>query len=416
VQNQELEPSVEVAHLRRLLDTQPSCLMRLGADGTVLAANDAALMLLGVQSGAQALGRDFSAWVPMDQRERWKAFATGVVFGHAASIECDIAAPTGDRQPTLFHGVPLTEHPDGVSSMAVAARAVSGQRQIEAAVVELEEQLRERDADRLKARARLAEAEASRRELSDKLAQLEARLRQREAAPADDGQLRQLRADLEARDVALATADAARRAAEAKAAAALADVRQLELALDGFAARQKQMAAERAAERQQFQEMSDALAARHEQELAAARDLPERERLAAKLQEREATVRALEAAWTEQQAALEAAQQAREHLEAELQRTREASDERGALAARLDEVTEACREREATLRQKEAAQVRLAAAHAALTADHERLVRGLREQAGRLEALANGDAGQGDGAGAPQAPVARSAGSEEGAA
>jgi len=116
---------VEVTHLRRLLDTQPSCLMRLGADGTVLAANDAALKLIGVTSGAQVLGRDFSVWVPLDQRDRWTAFTNGVVQGYPASVECEIVAPSGERQPTLFHGVPLTDHPDGVASMAIAARAVS---------------------------------------------------------------------------------------------------------------------------------------------------------------------------------------------------------------------------------------------------------------------------------------------------
>ena len=143
MRSQELDPSVEVAHLRHLLDSQPACLMRLGVDGTVLAANDAALMLMGVSSGAQALERDFAAWVPPDQRDRWRAFTIGVAKGSPASIECDITTPSGDRHPTLFHGVPVTEHPDGVASLAVAARAVAGQRQLEAAMVELEAQLRE---------------------------------------------------------------------------------------------------------------------------------------------------------------------------------------------------------------------------------------------------------------------------------
>jgi len=201
VQNQELDPSVEIAHLRRLLDIQPTCLMRLGADGTVLAANDAALTLMGVASGAQALERDFAAWVPADQRGRWRAFTLGVAQGSPASIECDITTPSGDRHPTLFHAVPVADHPDGVASVAVAARAVASQRQLEAAIVDLEEQLREREAERLKAKALLAEA--------------------------------------------IAEADATRRAAEAKVARALADVRQLEIALESFAARQKQVTAER---------------------------------------------------------------------------------------------------------------------------------------------------------------------------
>jgi PAS domain S-box-containing protein len=424
---QELEPSVEVTHLRRLLDTQPSCLMRLGADGTVLAANDAALMLLGVKSGAQALGRNFSAWVPSDQRERWTAFSTGVVQGYPASVECDITSPSGDRQPTLFHGVPLTDHPDGVASMAVAARAVSGRRQLEAAVIELEEQIRERDAERFKARARLAESEARQRELAEKVDALDARLRQRGADAEHDAQVLQLKADLQARDAALGAAEAARRAVEAKAAQALADVRQLEVALDGFASRQQQLIAERAADRQRLAEMTEAAASRHEQELQAARGPQDRDRLAARLQEREATVRALEAAWTEKQAELEEAQRVRHELEAALleaqqalageqARDRAGGAEHDALQSRLAEALAACQERESALRRLETAHARLAAAHASLTAEYEGLVRSLREQAVHLEALANGMPAADGGTDAHGAPGHPATGREEGPA
>jgi hypothetical protein len=282
--DQDLEPSVEVAHLRRLLDIQPSCLMRVSAAGTVLAANDAALTLLGVTSGAQALGRDFAAWVPPDQVDRWRAFAIGVVRGFPSSIEFDITAPGGDRHPTLLHGVPLPEHPDGVASMAVAARAVSGQRKLEAAVVELEEQLRERDEELLSARVRLAELEASRRLLVERVAALEAGLQEREAESDEQGRrLRQLAADVQARDEALAQADAARRAADADRARALVDVRQLEMALEGFAARQQRTTAELAAERQGALQarLDEALAACQEREAALSRLESAHETLAA---------------------------------------------------------------------------------------------------------------------------------------
>jgi chromosome segregation ATPase len=381
---QELEPVVEVTHLRRLLDTQPSCLMRLGSDGTVLAANDAALKLIGVTSGAQVLGRDFSVWVPSDQRARWTTFTTGVVQGNPASVECDIAAPSGDRQPTLFHGVPLTDHPDGVASMAIAARVVSGQRQLEAAVIELEEQLREREAERFKARARLAESEARQRELAEKVGALEASLRPLDASAEHDEQVRQLKADLEARDAALGAAEAARRAAEATAAQALADVQQLEVALDGFAARQKQVIAERAAERQRLAEMTEVAASRQDQLLNAGRDSQERDRLAARLQEREAAVRGLEAAWTEKLAELEEARSVRHGLEAALLEAQQAlageqergqagRAERDALQTRLGEALAACQEGEAALRELEGAYTSLAAAHSSLTTEHTSL-------------------------------------------
>jgi DNA repair exonuclease SbcCD ATPase subunit len=378
MQFRELEPVVEVSHLRRLLDIQPACVMRLADDGTVLAANDAALALLRADTGAQALGRDLSTWIPPDHRDRWSAFAASVVAGHQASIECDLAEPGGDRMPALLHGVPMTDHPDGVRSIVVAARALSSQRQLEAAIIELEAQLRERDAERIKGQARLAESEARQRELGELVAELEARLRQREAVQADDGQLRQLKADLEARGVALAEAEAARRTADAQASQASADLRQLELALDGFAARQKQMAAERAEERQRLQELSALLAARQEEERAAARGHAEKEQLEARLQDREATVRALESAWREQQAELEALAAQRASLEEAL----EAAQHAAAVAGQGE-------------RDAREAHAAVAAAHAALAAEHKRFIGALRDEAVRLEALACGLSGTG---------------------
>jgi hypothetical protein len=428
VNNPELEPSVEVVHLRRLLDIQPGCLLRLGADGTVLAANDAALTLLGVTSGAQALGRDFAAWIRPDQRDQWRAFAIGIAAGHPASIECDITAPSCDLHPTLFHGVPLPEHPDGVASIAVAARAVSGQRQREAAIVALEEQLRERDAERLTGRARLAEAEAGRRQLAETVAALEARLQEREAgSDEEEERLRQLSAGLGARDEALAAADAARRAAEANCARALADVQQLEMALEAFAARQQQMTAERAAERQRVLQLSESVAASQEQALIAARNAPERDRLTTRLEELEAAVRALEAAGAAAQAELEEARGGRLRLEAALQEAQQAlarseqreqdvRAKRDALQAQLDEVLVTCQEREAALSQLETAHGTLALAHTAATAEHDRLVSALREHAVHLETLANGAPCFAGGPGAAEEPVAPGVGREEGRA
>lgn len=133
-------------------------MMRLAADGRVSAANEGALALLGLKSVARALGQSFTAWLPPHEHERWRAFCDGVLTGTSTSIECEITGSSGSRRAVLFHGVSLAEDPDGRPTMALAARAVSAQRQLEAAIVELEMQLRERDEDWAQARARLAEA------------------------------------------------------------------------------------------------------------------------------------------------------------------------------------------------------------------------------------------------------------------
>ena len=378
--------------------------MRLGADGTVLAANDAALTLLGVKSGAQALGRDFSFWLPEDQCDRWRAFSGAVVQGYPASIECDIAASSGDRHPTLFHGVPLADHPDGVTSIAVAARSVSGQRQLGAAIVELEGQLRERQGEAFKARARLAEAEASRQQLAERVAALEASLREREVGADEEGRLRHCTADLGDSDAAIAEADAARRTAEANCASALADVRQLEMALEAFAARQQRITAELAAERQRVQQMSESVAASQEQALLAGR--------------------AMEAAGAALQAELEEARVGRLRLEAALQQALASSEERerdvladrDELRTRLDEALVTCQEREVAMRELETAHGTLAAAHRAATAEHERFVSALRVHALGLDALANGVPCAGGGQDAAEGATAPGFGPEDGLA
>ena len=120
---QELDPSVEIAQTRRLLGIQPGCLLRLDKGGVVLAANDAAPALLGVESAQQALGRTFTTWLSPEVGERWDAFAARVIGGTPASFECDIVDASGVRHTTLFHGAPLI-HPDGLPSMVVSARAL----------------------------------------------------------------------------------------------------------------------------------------------------------------------------------------------------------------------------------------------------------------------------------------------------
>src|SRR5262245_55609637 len=82
------ETATEAQHLRRVLDTQPACLMRAGIDGCLLAANDAALALLGVTDRSAALGATLMTWVAPEHHDRWRHFADRVVAGTRASLEC----------------------------------------------------------------------------------------------------------------------------------------------------------------------------------------------------------------------------------------------------------------------------------------------------------------------------------------
>ncbi|NOT44090.1 MAG: PAS domain-containing protein, partial [Acidobacteria bacterium] len=169
-----LEPSVEVEHLRRVLDTQPGCLLRVALDGLVLAANDAALRLLGVESLAQALGRRLNSWMVPAHQQRWAEFAGHVSRGLPTSFECDLTGPAGSLRPTLFHGVPMLEHPDGVTSVLVAARDLSDRHRLETSLEASGAGSGQPDPDRAALEVQLHDAVEDRRRTFELLAALEA--------------------------------------------------------------------------------------------------------------------------------------------------------------------------------------------------------------------------------------------------
>ena len=126
--------AAEAIHLRRLLDTLPSCLMRVGADGFVLAANDAALGLLGDRDLGHVLGSMVTVWIVTEHHDRWREFAATVASGTRCSLECDLIDLSGNHRTVLFHGVPLIDHPDGVPSIMLGARDISASRRLEVAL------------------------------------------------------------------------------------------------------------------------------------------------------------------------------------------------------------------------------------------------------------------------------------------
>lgn len=141
--NAPVDPHVEIERLRKQLDTQPSCLMRIGTDGTVLAANDAARNLLGVASLSEVLNVPFMAWLAKSSHEPWRLFAERVASGSSASLECEVTALSGSHRSALLHGIPVLDHPDRLPSMIVAARDVSDRPEIEASLEEREGKIRE---------------------------------------------------------------------------------------------------------------------------------------------------------------------------------------------------------------------------------------------------------------------------------
>lgn len=137
-----------------------------------MAANDAALGLLGAQQRSQVLGCILTTFIVEGQRDSWTEFARSVAEGTAQSFECILTDVTGLQRSIVFHGVPLVDHPDGVPSLILGARDASAQRRLEAA-------LHESEASREKLAAERSQSQMN--DVSGSLQELEARLQKSEA-------------------------------------------------------------------------------------------------------------------------------------------------------------------------------------------------------------------------------------------
>lgn len=159
----DLDPAVEIERLRALLETQPSCLMRIGNDGTLLAVNEVALTLLGARSLGDVLGTRVTDRIQGDGTV-WADFVRRVSQGGSASTECDMNDLAGLGRAVMMQGIALTGHPDGNESLLVSVRDVTTARRLQTSLQEQEELRRT-------AQASLDEASASLRDLRARLAQ-----------------------------------------------------------------------------------------------------------------------------------------------------------------------------------------------------------------------------------------------------
>jgi hypothetical protein len=132
------QPVEDAAHLARLLDRQPACLMRIGVDGLLLAVNDAAVGLLGADHLEHVLGGMIMDRLVPEHHDLWRDFVSRVWSAGSGSFECDMLDRTGARRSMDLQGIALADHPDGVRSLLVVARDVSSTRVLELALQEHE--------------------------------------------------------------------------------------------------------------------------------------------------------------------------------------------------------------------------------------------------------------------------------------
>lgn len=168
----DVEPHAEVERLRTLLDKLPSCLMRIGVDGTLLAVSDTALDLLGARDLGAALGTNVVDRLRGDAGAVWADFVRRVSDGGSGSSECEMEDFTGARRVVVLQGVAVPHHPDAQASILVAVRDITTARRLEASLHEQEgvrrsvqAALESSTATLEQFRGQLAQATAERREL-----------------------------------------------------------------------------------------------------------------------------------------------------------------------------------------------------------------------------------------------------------
>src|SRR5687767_1189692 len=123
--------TLEASYFRRLIEKQPAVLMRVALDGAVLAANDAALGLLGAEDLNQLAGLMLPVCVAPEHHDQWNEFTAAIANGTSKSFECLFTNLVGTSRQIVFHGVPLIDHPDGVLSVILSAHDMSALRRSE---------------------------------------------------------------------------------------------------------------------------------------------------------------------------------------------------------------------------------------------------------------------------------------------
>jgi PAS domain S-box-containing protein len=127
------------ARLRSLFEKLPACIVRLSADGVVLATNDRAVTLLGASSATQVLKKQFDLLVSEEGRDAWTDFVVRVCAGETRSTEVAITTLDGIDRVVEAAAVPSPAEFGRSPSLLMVLRDVTDRRRLEAAVEQVTE-------------------------------------------------------------------------------------------------------------------------------------------------------------------------------------------------------------------------------------------------------------------------------------
>jgi PAS domain S-box-containing protein len=135
------------ARLRSLVEKLPACIVRLSADGVVLATNDRAVTLLGALNAAQLLKKQFDTIVAADAREAWTDFVVRVCAGETRSTEVAITTLDGIDRIVEAAAVPSPAEFGRSPSLLMVLRDVTERKRLEEAVAQVTELATEQPPD-----------------------------------------------------------------------------------------------------------------------------------------------------------------------------------------------------------------------------------------------------------------------------
>jgi PAS domain S-box-containing protein len=122
------------ARLRSLVEKLPAAIVRLSADGNVLATNDRAVTLLGAGSAAHILKKSFDTMVRDEDREAWTEFIVRVCAGETRSTEVTITTLNGIERVIEAAAVPSPAEFGRSPSLLMVLRDVTDRKRLETAV------------------------------------------------------------------------------------------------------------------------------------------------------------------------------------------------------------------------------------------------------------------------------------------
>jgi PAS domain S-box-containing protein len=128
------------ARLRSLVEKLPASILRLSADGMVLATNDRALTLLGASTATQLLKKSFDLMVDESGREAWTDFVVRVCSGETRSTEVSIATLDGVQRVLEAAAVPSPAEFGRSPSLLMVLRDVTDRKRLEAVVEQVTDQ------------------------------------------------------------------------------------------------------------------------------------------------------------------------------------------------------------------------------------------------------------------------------------